>query len=620
MRVLIIDNYDSFTFNLATYVEEITGQAPTVVPNDQAVDETLFDAVILSPGPGHAGVPADFGTCAGVIARAQVPILGVCLGHQGIALAHGGEVALAPRPVHGEVSLINHDGSALFAGIPKEFAVVRYHSMVVTHLPEQLQVTATTPDGLIMALEHKTLPQWGVQFHPESIGGEYGHHIISNFLDAARSYKWEISERVLPIQVDSAGVFETLFADAEHAFWLDDLQGTSYLGDARGPFARTKTHHVGDGDFFEWLKDDLVANTVAPGTGFRLGWVGYVGYELKAECGSPNAHESSLPDAHLIFADRAIAVEKDQVRLLALGNQEQWFVDVEEQLKNLRHPRAAVSGSIELQVRDSKDEYLSKIKRAQELITLGESYEVCLTTQLYGTTDADPLSAYLALRAANPTSFGSFLRFGEVSVLSSSPERFIAIDAHGHVESKPIKGTRPRGKNADEDALIKDELYNNPKDRAENLMIVDLVRNDLARGAQATMVKTPVLFDVETYATVHQLVSTVTAELGTNNPIDCVKAAFPGGSMTGAPKLRTMDIIDELETGPRGIYSGGLGYFSLDGAVDLSMVIRTLVLRDGHAEYGIGGAILALSDPESEWEEIKVKSKPLLNLFGVNFP
>ena len=308
------------------------------------------------------------------------------------------------------------------------------------------------------------------------------------------------------------------------------------------------------------------------------------------------------------------------MRLLALGNQEQWFVDVEEQLKNLRHPRAAVSGSIELQVRDSKDEYLSKIKRAQELITLGESYEVCLTTQLYGTTDADPLSAYLALRAANPTSFGSFLRFGEVSVLSSSPERFIAIDAHGHVESKPIKGTRPRGKNADEDALIKDELYNNPKDRAENLMIVDLVRNDLARGAQATMVKTPVLFDVETYATVHQLVSTVTAELGTNNPIDCVKAAFPGGSMTGAPKLRTMDIIDELETGPRGIYSGGLGYFSLDGAVDLSMVIRTLVLRDGHAEYGIGGAILALSDPESEWEEIKVKSKPLLNLFGVDFP
>lgn len=620
MRVLIIDNYDSFTFNLATYVEEVTGQAPVVVPNDQEIDETLFDAVILSPGPGHAGVAADFGICAGVIERARVPILGVCLGHQGIALAYGGDVDLAPRPVHGEVSQITHDGSGLFEGIPETFEAVRYHSMVATRLPESLKATATSDDGLIMALAHETLPQWGVQFHPESIGGQFGHQIIKNFLNLARTYRWQLTEKTIPLSVDSAAVFETFFAHSSHAFWLDDALGTSYLGDASGPLARTKTHNVGEGDFFTWLKEDLAANSVAPGQGFRLGWVGYVGYELKAEAGARAAHTSSLPDAHLIFADRAIAVESDQVRLLALGEQDEWFEETIKKLHNLVAPRIPASGHLALQVRDSKDEYLDKIRRAQELITRGESYEICLTTKLQGTTDVAPLAAYLALRGANPTAYGAYLQLGDTSILSSSPERFITIDSAGHVESKPIKGTRPRGRTAQEDQEIIAELCSNPKDRAENLMIVDLVRNDLARGALPTTVKTSKLFDVETYATVHQLVSTVSAELGPRSPIECVRAAFPGGSMTGAPKLRTMEIIDELEAAPRGIYSGGLGYFSLDGAVDLSMVIRTLVIQNNHVEYGVGGALLALSDPEAEWEEIRVKSRPLLNLFGVEFP
>ena len=620
MRVLIIDNYDSFTFNLATYVEEVTGQAPVVVPNDQEIDGTLFDAVILSPGPGHAGVAADFGICAGVIERARVPILGVCLGHQGIALAYGGDVDLAPRPVHGEVSQITHDGSELFADIPETFEAVRYHSMVATHLPEALTATATSDDGLIMALAHKRLPQWGVQFHPESIGGQFGHQIIKNFLNLARTYRWQLTEKTIPLRVDPAAVFETFFAASSHAFWLDDAQGTSYLGDASGPLARTKIHNVGEGDFFTWLKEDLAANSVVPGEGFRLGWVGYVGYELKAEAGARAAHTSSLPDAHLIFADRAIAVESEQVRLLALGEQDAWFAETTEKLQNLVAPRTPASGYLDLHVRDSKDEYLDKIRKAQDVITRGESYEICLTTKLHGTTDADPLAAYLALRKANPTAYGAYLKLGDTSILSSSPERFITVDSAGHVESKPIKGTRPRGRTAQEDQEIIAELRSNPKDRAENLMIVDLVRNDLARGALPTTVKTSKLFDVETYATVHQLVSTVSAELGPRSPIECVRAAFPGGSMTGAPKLRTMEIIDELEAAPRGIYSGGLGYFSLDGAVDLSMVIRTLVIQNNHVEYGVGGALLALSDPEAEWEEIRVKSRPLLNLFGVEFP
>lgn len=622
MRVLIIDNYDSFTFNLATYVEEVTGRTPTVVTNDQPVDETLFDAVIISPGPGHPGVPADFGSCRGVIERAAVPILGVCLGHQGISLSHGAEVSLAPVPVHGQVSAIKHDGSELFQGIPQRFGAVRYHSMIAEKLPETLEATAFTDDGLVMALRHRNLPQWGVQFHPESIGGQFGQEIIANFLDLARahSYRWEIREQIVQLTVDPAAVFETLFADSEHAFWLDDPAGTTYMGDASGPQARIRTHRVGGENFFEWLRDDLRRNRVAPGQGFRLGWVGYLGYEMKAECGVSNRFTSPHPDAQLIFADRALAIEGNQVRLMALGEQPEWFDEITGRLSQLQQPRPVFVGGAQLQVRDSRAEYLAMIARAQDLITRGESYEICLTTQLAGRAELDPLAAYLALRVANPSSYGSYLRLGEMAVLSSSPERFITIDTAGRVESKPIKGTRPRGATPEEDAAIARELATNPKDRAENLMIVDLVRNDLARGAQPATVQVDKLFDVETYATVHQLVSTVSAELGEKDPVDCVRAAFPGGSMTGAPKIRTMDIIDELESGPRGIYSGGLGYFSLDGAVDLSMVIRTLVLTPGHLEYGVGGAILALSDPDAEWEEIRVKTRPLLGLFGVDFP
>ena len=625
MRVLIIDNYDSFTFNLATYVEEITGAAPTVVRNDcndAGIDETLFDAVIISPGPGHPGVAADFGICRGVIERGLVPILGVCLGHQGIALAHGGAVVPAPVPVHGQVFPVSHDGSALFDAIPTRFDAVRYHSLVATDLPPELEVTAVTGDGLIMALRHRELPQWGVQFHPESIGGQFGHRIIENFLTLARrhAHRWELTERVVELSVDPAAVFESLFAGSGHAFWLDDPQGTTYMGDASGPHARIRTHRVGEGKLFDWLRDDLRRNRVAPGEGFRLGWVGYLGYEMKAECGVDNRHTSPHPDAQLIFADRALAIEPDRVRLMALGDQGEWFEETTAALEDLRPPRPATVPGAALSVRDDRDSYLEMIARAQELITRGESYEICLTTQLRSTVEMDPLAAYLALRATNPTSYGSFLRLGERAVLSSSPERFITIDAAGRVESKPIKGTRPRGRTPREDAALIADLTDNPKDRAENLMIVDLVRNDLARGAQPATVQVEKLFDVETYATVHQLVSTVTAQLGGKNPIDCVRAAFPGGSMTGAPKIRTMEIIDELETGPRGVYSGGLGYFSLDGAVDLSMVIRTIVYTPGVVEYGVGGAILALSDPESEWEEIRVKSRPLLGLFGVEFP
>jgi len=206
-------------------------------------------------------------------------------------------------------------------------------------------------------------------------------------------------------------------------------------------------------------------------------------------------------------------------------------------------------------------------------------------------------------------------------VLSTSPERFLGVDRHDVALSEPIKGTRPRGRTPEEDLALRRDLATSVKDRAENLMIVDLVRNDLGHHAEVGSVEVPRLFDVETYATVHQLVSGVRAKLRhDSSAVRCVRDAFPGGSMTGAPKIRTMQILDGLEGGPRGVYSGALGYFSLSGSADFSIVIRTLVVHDDKVSFGVGGAVIALSDGAGEFEETAVKATALLRLLDTPFP
>ncbi|QWF78801.1 aminodeoxychorismate synthase component I [Amycolatopsis sp. CA-230715] len=677
MRTLLIDNYDSFTYNLHQLLGELNGAPPTVVTSDtpwSEVDLAQFDNIVISPGPGRPDCPRDFGISADAILHSGLPVLGVCLGHQGICQLHGARVVHAPYPMHGRVSLVSHTGADLFEGIPSPFEVVRYHSLAATDLPGELEAIAWTDDGVIMGVRHRTKPIWGVQFHPESISSAYGRELLANFRAAtARFHALEAAPPVVPAQrrpggnghralvrklafePDAEAAYAELFSASPHSFWLDSsatAEGRarfSMMGDDTGPRAEYLTYRVdenrvrvtrGDsveeipGSFFDYLHEQLETRGLPPipglPTAFNLGYVGYLGYELKAETGGSAKHTSSSPDAAMVFADRAVVfdhVERTCYLLCLSANDPEpealaWLDRTQQRLCTL--PRAVPSpGPLAtgipdvlsaVTLRHDHDSYLKRIHVCLDEIADGETYEVCLTNVAHTARVEDVFGTYRALRRVSPVPYGALLSFGDVAVLSSSPERFLTVDTDRVVESKPIKGTRPRGRDADEDERLKRDLAAHEKDRAENLMIVDLVRNDMNRVCEVGSVHVPKLFDVETYAQVHQLVSTIRGVLRPDaSTVDCVRAAFPGGSMTGAPKLRTMEIIDRLEEGPRGPYSGALGWFALSGASDLSIVIRTIVADGQGTTFGVGGAIVALSDPEDEFEETLVKSRAMVS-------
>jgi anthranilate synthase component 1 len=258
------------------------------------------------------------------------------------------------------------------------------------------------------------------------------------------------------------------------------------------------------------------------------------------------------------------------------------------------------------------------IARCQDAIIEGDAYQLCLTTSVRVEPAADPVTTYLALRAANPSHHGGFLQAGGISLVSSSPEQFLSIDPSGTITTKPIKGTRRRDNDPINDDRLKAELLASDKERAENLMIVDLMRNDLGRVCEVGSVVVSRLFEVESYATVHQLVSTVSGRLRSDvSTVEAIAASFPAGSMTGAPKHSATLILDSLEAAPRGIYSGVFGYVGLDGAVDLAMVIRSIVMDDRGSTIGAGGGITALSVPTEELAEVKLKAAALLAVLGV---
>jgi len=254
--------------------------------------------------------------------------------------------------------------------------------------------------------------------------------------------------------------------------------------------------------------------------------------------------------------------------------------------------------------------YAKAVDAILEEIAAGNVYQANYSQRLTVSVDADPWTLYGALRRNNPAPFGAYLALPDAKILSSSPERFLRMDGSRRVESRPIKGTRPRGDDEVADRRLLRELAASEKDRAENLMIVDLVRNDLGRVCAPGTIAVPELMQIEAYASVFQMVSTVTGELATGrDAFDLVRANFPPGSMTGAPKLAAIALLERLESVRRGVYAGALGYLDLRGGIDLSVVIRTLVWQDGRAHLHVGGGIVADSSPEAEYLESLDKAK-----------
>ena len=358
--------------------------------------------------------------------------------------------------------------------------------------------------------------------------------------------------------------------------------------------------------------------------------MGYLGYECKGDCGATNAHSSDVPDAVQMLANRVIAVDhvKHETHVLALAcgeepEAERWLEQAElavhqalaDDAETTQHEPDILQGHppeepVVFRPGRGREQYLADIARCQSALGAGESYEVCLTDQIHTDATPDPWTLYRGLRRSNPAPFAAYLKLGELAIVSSSPERFLSVDRDRRVMARPIKGTAPRSADREQDEATRKELAEDEKTFAEHLMIVDLLRNDLGRVCEVDSVRVPELMAIEQYATVHQMISNVVGTLEPGrSPVECVRACFPGGSMTGAPKLRTMEIIDDIEREARGVYSGAIGYFGADGVVDLSIVIRTIVIRPGATTIGAGGAIVMQSDPGEEFEEILLKAR-----------
>lgn len=686
-RSLLIDNYDSYTYNLFQLMAQVNGVEPVVVSNDDPRCVELaqeLGCVVISPGPGDPRNESDFGRCADVLALAHIPILGVCLGHQGLAAARGGHVTRAPQPRHGYVSRIRHTNDDLFRGIPQDFCGVRYHSLCAAEpVPEELEAIAWSEDGALMAIRHRSRPHWGVQFHPESVLTEYGARLMWNFRRIverhqrgvgrgvpAETLRYTAHLRSMACTVDTESIYQEVFADSRHTIWLDSarhgngLARFSYLAEASPVHGEVLTYRLSEGEvaiekvgtgtrrvpgsIFEVLDREIRRLSVtAPELPFDFigGFMGYFGYELKADCGASAKHTSDVHDAVWIFPDRFAVVDHadNTLHLVALstGDDEaekaaqHWLERTAATVQEVAQRPSPVSDDVgrdadpsELRawaeaglVRD-RDRYLADIQRCKEELYAGESYEICLTNAVRLACAENPLTLYSRLRRRNPAPYGAYVSAGGVRIACSSPERFLKIDRGGVVESKPIKGTAPRGRTPEEDERLRSTLASDAKSRAENLMIVDLLRNDLGRVCEPATLYVPVLMQVESYETVHQLVSTIRGRLRAGaSAVDCVRACFPGGSMTGAPKLRTMEIIDELETEARGPYSGSIGFIGCNGTADLNITIRTAVLTDDGVRIGAGGAIVVDSDPESEYEEMILKaSAPMLGLASQELP
>lgn len=400
----------------------------------------------------------------------------------------------------------------------------------------------------------------------------------------------------------------------------------SFFGHLPGAFWLDREHHptarysvIGAGVPAKEFRPSMAVEALDVPFSFRPGYIGVIHYGSSAK---------DMREHELLSVDRAFVYDHDAKAMYFIGDFEtreafdDWhraallrlaLVGGECSSYELSKPAAT---SAELAAVDSRADYLAKIRRVKDHIAAGDVYQLCLTTKLRGEFTGDPLSFFLRLRREHPAPYASFIRLPGSTYASISPELFIS--AHGsRIVSSPIKGTRSRSEDLERDQELMNQLGSDLKERAENLMIVDLIRNDMSVACDPESIQVENLLAIRSYSTVHQLVSDVSGELSEGNTsLDALAALFPGGSMTGAPKIRAMELIEQLEIEKRGGYSGAIGWIAQSGDMELGMVIRTAIFEDDKVSIGIGGGITSDSEPEAEHEEIQLKATALASTLG----
>ncbi len=445
-----------------------------------------------------------------------------------------------------------------------------------------------------------------------------------------------------------------LFAHEKNSVYLDsalDIQGMGrYSFIARDPFLVFASKHqqvlltekdqtsILTGNPFAELKRLLnVYHTekipnMPPLAGGIIGYFGYdLGYIIEPRVAGHSRDDLAIPDCQLGFYDTVIIIDHHDEKLYIAST---GFPALQDEARQVRAKcradelakmitaatalpeavRPVPAG--ELHADFSYGSYCAMVNQALAYIAAGDIFQVNLSQRFKARINTEPFQLYRYLRKINPAPFAAYLNLGDFIVASASPERYLHVDGQ-YVETRPIKGTRPRGHDPESDERYRHELYHSEKDKAELVMIIDLERNDLGKVCEYGSVKVPELIRLEEYATVFHLVSTVTGKIAPEHDIiDLVVASFPGGSITGAPKVRAMEIVDELEPVRRGIYTGSIGYINFNGDADLNIAIRTMVIKQNQAFFQVGGGIVADSQAELEYAETFTKAKALIQALG----
>lgn len=588
----------------------------------------------------------------------DVPVLAIGVGYQQLAGLYGHTASASAQPVYGLPVRHHHGGGGLFAGVPNPVELISYHAWRLDGLdPEIFRIEATDPNNYVMAFRIRGTNHWGIHADPAALQSTGGAAIVENFVamaqtttDAAsagvhtvpRGDRYQLYTREFSGELDTAATFAAVQEGTSAAFWLDSAaahlgQGEwSLIGTNTGELAQTIRWNVStnrldvqsgnatyrlNADVLEYMAAHIwePANVVDV-PGFCGGWVGYLGYEAKQATvvDHMNRWEAPTPDAYWIRPQAFLRYNHSTQITTLFAYQDSKLLDYLE-AGLVWGPTVSSAptqnGTIEGGWRLAGHEYEQRVTQIQELLDAGSAAGICLTDTF--TTDAgglDGLALYRRLRTNNPAPYAGYLRFhafgDAIEVLSASPEKYLSIDAAGTVESKPIKGTVARSDDPEVDVDVAARMAADPKFQSENLMIADSLRDDLAVVTVAGSVHVPKLMAVESFATVHQLVTTVTGQLIPGiRATEALRAVFPGGSMTGAPKLASLEVLDRLEAGPRGIYSGTIGWIGDNNTAELNVVIRSIVIHDDELSIGAGGAVVVDSDPVAEEQEKQLKAR-----------